>query len=58
MITISYDADVVAWASEQARLIRAGRFDQLDLEHIAEEIESDNCPWTIEQILADDFLPG
>lgn len=34
-----YEADVVAWASEQARLIRAGRFDQLDLAHIAEEIE-------------------
>lgn len=39
MTTISYDADVVAWANEQARLIRAGRLDQLDLEHIAEEIE-------------------
>lgn len=35
----SYETDVVAWASEQARLIRAGRFDQLDLTHIAEEIE-------------------
>ncbi len=35
----SYEKDVVAWANEQARLIRAGRFDQLDLEHIAEEIE-------------------
>lgn len=35
----SYENDVVAWASEQARLLRAGRFDLLDLEHIAEEIE-------------------
>ena len=35
----SYEADVVAWANEQASLIRAGRFDQLDLTHIAEEIE-------------------
>ena len=35
----SYEADVVAWANEQALLIRAGRFDQLDLTHIAEEIE-------------------
>lgn len=35
----SYDTDVVIWANEQARLIRAGRFDLLDLEHIAEEIE-------------------
>lgn len=35
----SYEQDVVAWANEQARLLRAGRFDQLDIEHIAEEIE-------------------
>lgn len=35
----SYENDVVAWANEQAALIRAGRFDQLDLAHIAEEIE-------------------
>ena len=35
----SYDTDVVAWANEQAALIRAGHFDQLDLSHIAEEIE-------------------
>lgn len=34
-----YETDVVAWASEQSRLIRAGRLDLLDLEHIAEEIE-------------------
>jgi hypothetical protein len=39
MTTISYDADIVAWANEQARLIRAGRLDRLDLEHIAAEIE-------------------
>lgn len=38
MIT-KYETDVVAWANEQAQLIRAGRFDLLDLEHIAEEIE-------------------
>ena len=34
-----YDTDIVAWAKEQAELLRAGRLDQLDLEHIAEEIE-------------------
>ncbi len=34
-----YETDVVAWADEQSALIRAGRFDLLDLEHIAEEIE-------------------
>ncbi len=35
----SYETDVVAWSMEQAGLIRAGRFDLLDREHIAEEIE-------------------
>lgn len=34
-----YENDVVAWANEQASLIRAGRFDELDLAHLAEEIE-------------------
>ena len=35
----AYETDVVAWADEQARLLRAGRFDLLDVEHIAGEIE-------------------
>ena len=35
----TYDKDIVAWAAEQAHLLRAGRFDLLDIEHIAEEIE-------------------
>jgi hypothetical protein len=34
-----YDKDIVAWANEQAQLLRARRFDLLDIEHIAEEIE-------------------
>ncbi len=34
-----YDTDIVAWANEQARLLRAGLLDQIDIEHIAEEIE-------------------
>ena len=34
----SYDTDAIAWANEQARLLRAGRFDALDIEHIADEI--------------------
>lgn len=38
-MTIAYEKDIVAWANEQASFIRAGRFDLLDLEHIAEEIE-------------------
>jgi hypothetical protein len=35
----SYDGDVVAWANQQAWLIRNKKFDLLDLENIAEEIE-------------------
>ena len=35
----SYEKDVVAWANEQAELLRAGKFSALDIEHIAEEIE-------------------
>jgi hypothetical protein len=38
-MTIRYQDDIVAWANEQARFIRAGRFDLVDIEHIAEEIE-------------------
>jgi len=34
-----YDRDVILWAEEQARLLRAGRFAELDIEHIADEIE-------------------
>ena len=34
-----YDTDIVAWASEQAALIRGRQWHSLDIEHIAEEIE-------------------
>ena len=36
-----YDGDIVAWANEQAALIRSGQFELLDIEHIADEIEPD-----------------
>ncbi|HZC16817.1 MAG TPA: DUF29 domain-containing protein [Caulobacteraceae bacterium] len=36
---ISYDADVVLWSREQAEALRAGRFEDLDIEHLADEIE-------------------
>lgn len=36
----SYDADFFAWANEQALLLRAGRFSEIDVAHIAEEIEA------------------
>jgi hypothetical protein len=34
-----YEHDVIAWANEQARLLRSGQFAALDIEHLAEEIE-------------------
>src|SRR5208283_3836007 len=34
-----YDKDVLLWSQEQARLLRAGRFAELDIEHLADEIE-------------------
>jgi hypothetical protein len=36
----SYEEDGYSWALEQAALLRAGRLDELDIENIAEEIES------------------
>lgn len=35
----TYEADVIAWANEQAALLRSGKFSGLDIVHIAEEIE-------------------
>jgi hypothetical protein len=35
----SYYKDVILWSNEQARLLRAGRFAELDIEHLADEIE-------------------
>ncbi|WP_058554955.1 DUF29 domain-containing protein [Thiohalocapsa sp. ML1] len=34
-----YDTDIIAWANRQAALLRAGRFTELDIEHVADEIE-------------------
>lgn len=36
---ISYNEDFHAWATQSAALIREGRLSELDLEHIAEELE-------------------
>jgi hypothetical protein len=36
---VSYEVDIILWSEEQARLLRAGRFSQLDIEHLADEIE-------------------
>jgi hypothetical protein len=39
MSSTVYDKDFVQWTAETARLLRERRFDQIDVEHIAEEIE-------------------
>jgi len=42
MATISktlYDTDFVEWTAQTAELLRQGRFDEVDLEHVVEEIE-------------------
>ena len=35
----NYETDFYAWSNEQAALLRGGRFSQLDITHLAEEIE-------------------
>ncbi len=35
-----YDKDFYAWALESAKLLRQGKFKEVDIEHVAEEIES------------------
>ena len=35
----SYEKDIVAWTQEQARLLRSGKLSELDVQHVAEEIE-------------------
>jgi hypothetical protein len=36
---VGYDEDVLLWSQQQARLLREGRFNELDIEHLADEIE-------------------
>jgi hypothetical protein len=37
--TALYEQDFYAWTREQASLLRAGRYDELDLKHLTEEVE-------------------
>src|SRR5690348_30226 len=36
----AYDDDFYAWTQDQARLLRSGELSQLDVENLAEELES------------------
>jgi|ERR1700735_5061991 hypothetical protein len=38
--SVAYDDDFFAWTQEQARLLRTGDFSQIDIENVAEELES------------------
>ena len=38
-LQVLYEKDCVRWTEETARLLRAGAFDDLDIENLAEEIE-------------------
>jgi hypothetical protein len=38
--SVAYDDDFFAWTQEQARLLRTGEFSQVDVENVAEELES------------------
>lgn len=37
---MSYETDFYKWTNEQARLLKAGKFDQIDIENIVEELET------------------
>ena len=44
MSTGQYDRDYAEWAAETAKLLREGRLQEVDLDHVAEEIEDmGNC---------------
>jgi len=38
-MSATYDEDLYTWSLEQAILLRTRKFDQIDLEHIIEEVE-------------------
>ncbi|NJP09596.1 MAG: DUF29 domain-containing protein [Leptolyngbyaceae cyanobacterium RU_5_1] len=63
----TYEADFVAWTAETAQLIRAGKFEQVDWEHVAAasnetglplEIFPAEHPYTTTQFLTSEFLPS
>jgi Domain of unknown function DUF29 len=39
-VRAEYDRDLYSWSLEQARLVRAGRWEAVDRDNVAEEIES------------------
>jgi len=39
-MNVQYEHDTYAWALEQAEFLRTGQLEKLDIEHLADEIES------------------
>ena len=52
-----YEEDFPAWTAETAALLVAGRFAELDIEHLTIKTFPTVCPYTPAQVLARDFLP-
>lgn len=51
-----YDTDFAEWSDRNAELLRAGRFDEVDIENVAEEIQSlsksqQSAVWSFLQLL-------
>jgi hypothetical protein len=50
-----YEQDFHAWTQRTAALLRAGRFEEADIEHVAEGFPPAS-PYRVDQILDEDFL--
>ncbi len=52
-----YDTDFCGWANEQAALPRAGRLNAISSRFSLRPMLSTSNPWTMGQILDEDFYP-
>jgi hypothetical protein len=62
--SIGYDVDFNLWLEQTVNLLNLGRFDEVDLDSLVEELESMNlemfpatCPFAVEEILDEEFFP-
>jgi hypothetical protein len=53
-----YDTDVIAWATEQAALLRSGRLAEIAINDTGLDLFPDHCPSTIDQVLNAAFYPN
>jgi len=57
-----YDLDFYRWIQHQVETLRAGKFSELDLDNLIEEMEAvgrseKTCPWTFDEFMNNDFWP-